>query len=214
MNNNMKKIIIYAIICCTILYFTEVMGYGYKVWAKILGFVIIPYLIGMRIVRSDKSKTSYKWWLSFWWAVFLLILWVYYLLRDTIDLVSIRQSLEAWPGVTKEIYHYVAAYITFWNSFLEEYFFRWIIFMGLLAQWFRKTAYLFSAGLFSLYHVVIFIDWFTIPVFILVMFGLFTWWLLFNWLTEKGGSFVNAWIFHVFADLAIVGIGALMFYVV
>ena len=47
----------------------------------------------------------------------------YYLLRDIIDLSHIQQQLEK-KNITATTYLFVAIYVTFGNSFLEEFFFR------------------------------------------------------------------------------------------
>ena len=86
--------------------------------------------------------------------------------------------------------------------------------MGLLEKTTRKNAYIISAGLFALYHVMLMDSWFNPYLFVLAMFGLFTGGLIFNYLNEKNKTILNSWIVHIMANLAINHIGLMMFNIV
>lgn len=77
----------------------------------------------------------------------------------------------------------------------------------------KKLAYIFSALLFSIYHVSIFKTWFNWIVIALALTGLFIGGIIFNAINVKAKSIVNSWIIHIFADIAIILIGIKMFYV-
>jgi membrane protease YdiL (CAAX protease family) len=107
--------------------------------------------------------------------------------------------------ITNTQFVLAAIYTVFVNSFIEELFFRGYVFKGLLKN--RKIAYIFSSALFALYHVTIFKSWFSLPVFLLTMVGLFIGGLIFSYFVEKSNSFLASYLIHISADLAIVGIG-------
>jgi membrane protease YdiL (CAAX protease family) len=113
-----------------------------------------------------------------------------------------------WPNACDI---FVAVYITFGNSFIEEYFFRGFIFLKLHESGCRKTAYVFSSLLFSLYHIMMFRDWFTLPIFLLSVAGLAGVGFLFDYMNIKYKSIYNSWISHILADSAIMFIGFKMF---
>ncbi len=70
-----------------------------------------------------------------------------------------------------------------------------------------KTAYIYPSILFSLYHIAIFITWFHPILFILVFLGLaFAGWL-FSYVNTLSKNFLNSYIIHIFADIALMVIG-------
>ena len=73
-----------------------------------------------------------------------------------------------------------------------------------------KLSYLFSAGIFSLYHIAIMHSWFSPLVFVLMLISLFFAGLLFNWLNERYQNLYASWMVHMFANLAINTVGLLL----
>ena len=71
----------------------------------------------------------------------------------------------------------------------------------------KVFAYLFSSVLFAIYHVAIFATWFNVWLILLALLGLFIVGILFNWLNTKSNNFLNSWILHIMADIAVVSIG-------
>ena len=104
-----------------------------------------------------------------------------------------------------------AAFITIFNSSLEEYFWRWFVFGRLNASKGVKTAVLLSSLGFALHHILI-LNMFIPPEFFwsatlvfsfLIAIGGAVW----CWLTYKTGSVFAAWISHVIIDAAAMLIG-------
>jgi hypothetical protein len=58
---------------------------------------------------------------------------------------------------------------------------------------------------------MIFKNWFTLPVFLLAVCGLAAVGMLFNWLCTKSNNFINSWLPHIAANIAIILIGMRMF---
>lgn len=204
-----KIIISYALIACIALYITENIfhpSYLIQLIQKVLSFVIIPiiiwYLFKSSFGRFGKiTKQSFTYWLwlgVLWW---LSIFIAYYLLKDVIEWWAIQESMTR-RGINETTFVLVFTYIMFWNSLVEEYFFRWIIFNALKDNY-KVSAYLLSSIAFSLYHITIFQTWFHGYILLIALFWLFLWGLFFAWLYKKTSWIWWAWIFHIIADLVI-----------
>ncbi|MBQ8038447.1 MAG: CPBP family intramembrane metalloprotease, partial [Lachnospiraceae bacterium] len=79
-------------------------------------------------------------------GVFCVIIIAYFVLRYYIDLNTIKESLTTGIGVTADNFVYVAIYISFVNSLLEEFFFRGYAFLMLKEESGKKFAYIFSSA--------------------------------------------------------------------
>ncbi len=204
-----KIIISYALITCTLLYITENIYhpvYLLQLIQKVLSFVIIPiiiwYLLKTPFWRFWKvTKQSFIYWLSLlvlgWIAIFI----AYYLLKGVIDWEAIHNSMES-RKINETTFILVFTYIMLWNSLVEEYFFRWIIF-NTLKDTHKLSAYLLSSIAFSLYHITIFQTWFHWYILLIALIWLFLWGLFFAWLYKKTSWIWWAWIFHILADAVI-----------
>ncbi len=104
----------------------------------------------------------------------------------------------------------MGAYICIINSLLEEFFFRGFAFLMLSRFAGSKIAYLFSAGLFSLYHIAIMQNWFSPLVFALLLAGLFFSGFIFNWLSQRYQNIYAPWIVHICSNLAINTVGLVL----
>ncbi|WIV11835.1 CPBP family intramembrane glutamic endopeptidase [Proteiniborus sp. MB09-C3] len=219
-NKSKKYIIISSIIACIILYFIEqvlVMSYLVKILCKIIFFTVLPYIYVRLIKRSpvsDKIKINKKdlyLGAGLGVACFIVLISAYFFLKDAIDLNTIANELQSKSKVSSNNFLLVAFYITFVNSFLEEFFFRGFIFLNLYELGFKKLAYIFSSALFALYHIGIFKNWFNPWLIILAIFGLVSVGFIFDYIDTKSKNFINSWIVHILADAAIMLIGMRMF---
>ncbi len=145
-------------------------------------------------------------------GIMFIILMTYLVLQMYIDLDLIAEELMKASSINPATFPFIALYIIFGNSFLEEYFFRGFIFLNLCQKGNKKLAYIFSALLFAIYHVTIFKSWFSPVIIILALIGLFIGGLIFNAINIRQKSIINSWIIHIFADVAIILIGIKMFY--
>lgn len=139
-------------------------------------------------------------------GVFLLLLGGYALLSPWLDLSAVPDRLAEKEGITAAVFPLAALYISFGNSLLEEFFFRGFAFLALREAGWRRTAWLFSALAFALYHVCIMDGWFHPALLVLFTAALAGVGLLFSWL-DRRGSLWNAWLVHMAANLAINTIG-------
>lgn len=144
-------------------------------------------------------------------GVYLFILIGYYVLKGFIDLDNIELQLENNLNVNKNNFVFIAIYISFVNSMLEELFFRGLAFLTLKESSSRLFSYVISALAFSIYHVSILANWFNAIIYFVFIAGLFVTGLLFNWLNEKNNNIYNSWIVHISANFSINTIGFIMF---
>ncbi len=144
--------------------------------------------------------------------VFIVIGLAYYFLISFIDVGSIKSDVSEKYKIGKTAFIFVALYISFINSFLEELFFRGFLFLNLKSLSRKKSGYVFSSALFAVYHIPNIYGWFSPVVMGLATLGLFVGGLIFAYLDDRNDSFINSYIVHVSADLAIVIIGYFVLY--
>ena len=201
-------------LCCGIMALVDGVirpGYVAKSAIKIAVFALIPLaatsLFGLvrpkEILRFRKKGFGIA--LCLGLGIYGLILGSWAILRNWVDFSGIADSLTTNAGVTKENFLFVSLYISFVNSLLEEFFFRGFVFTNLRHN--RKTAYIFSATAFSLYHVAMMVGWFSPSLLALVLIGLFVGGAIFIWLNEKTECIYTSWLTHMFANFAINTIG-------
>lgn len=135
----------------------------------------------------------------------------YFLLRGSVDFSGITRTLTGDSGITVENFLYVALYISFCNSFLEEFFFRGYAFLALKDRAKRGMAYAFSALCFALYHIGMTTGWLALPIFLLELAGLSVGGLFFDYLNEKTETIYPSWIVHMFCNFGINTIGLFLF---
>lgn len=208
------SIISIAILGCILMALVEILitpSYSVKSLIKICIFLILPLVICMKNKSiSFKSlftgnKKSIIFALILGIGVYIFILGPYF------DFSMVITSLENNLGINKENFLFIALYITVINSLLEEFFFRGFSFLSLKQVSSRKFAYIFSAIAFAIYHVAIMNNWFTLPLFILLIVSLFIAGLLFNYLNERFNNIYVSWIVHMSANLAINTVGFILF---
>lgn len=195
------------------------LPYLYKSILKITLFSVVP--MGYFVRYKDEyshlkklfipKKSDLKIALLLGVGVYAVIFLAYVLLKDHIDLASIRDALTGDVGVTAHNFIYVAIYISLINSLLEEFFFRGFAFLILKENTGRLFAYVFSALLFALYHVGMTSGWFHWSIYLLAMTGLFAGGCIFNYLNEKTGTIYPSWLVHMFANFAINTVGFILF---
>ena len=144
-------------------------------------------------------------------GVFAVILGGYFILGRFFDLTGITGALGDNVGVTGGNFLFVAIYISFVNSLLEEFFFRGFLFLGLLDSLPRWLAHGYSAGLFALYHIAMMFGWGSPALIGLILAALVVGGLIFNRLNEAARCIWPSWLVHLCANLAINTIGFILF---
>ena len=212
-------IILVTVFCCGVMALVDGVAqpsYGIKSVIKIGLFLMVPFVLslldrtvsirGMFKFRARGMATA----LVLGAELYALILGAYFVAARFFDFSGIARSLSGNLGVDGENFLWVAVYISFLNSLLEEFFFRGFVFTNLRRSASRPVAYGFSAAAFALYHVAMMIGWFPIPVYAVVIVGLSVGGLIFNYLNEKFETLYVSWFVHVFASFAINTVGFLL----
>lgn len=219
--NSTVKIVLLSVLLIIIMSIIDGIikpGYVYKSLVKIFVFLFIPItyaFIDSQVSLKDKLKINgikeVLFALGLGLGIYVFIMMAYLILRNFLDLNSIMETLSKDVGVAKSNFLWVALYISFVNSFIEEFFFRGFLFLNLKKISNLTFAYTFSALAFALYHIAIMGTWFSIELFILALLGLFMGGLIFNYLDTKSNNIYSSWIVHMMANFAINTVGFIMF---
>lgn len=207
-------------ICCALMAVVDGIiqpDYAVKSIIKMVVFLVAPILYSL-IDKDLDLKYIFRWnqngaklTIGLAVGVYLFILGAYFVGKGMFDFSGITKSLTSNIGVTGERFVWVALYISFVNSFLEEFFFRGFAFLTIKKLMSRKFAYLFSSSMFAVYHIAMMRGWFSFIVYLITMAGLFVGGLLFNYLNEKNDTIYSSWMVHMFANFAINTIGFILF---
>ena len=218
----MKKlhIPILVIIACIVMGIVDAViqpGYAIKSAIKIVMFLLIPIVYGLflkefnltKLIKPDKKGFAIALGLGF--LVYTVVLGAYWIFKDVFDFSALTTSLNETTGVNKTNFVWVAIYISFVNSLLEEFFFRGFSFIALKKLTSRRFAYIFSSMSFALYHIAMMIGWFGLPVILISLAGLFAGGMIFNRFDEKNENIYLSWLIHMFANFATNTIGFILF---
>ena len=193
-------------------------GYWIKSLVKVgmLAGLVILYAIRYKenffeLIGLKKKRPSKKLILCIIFAYAGIII-LYLLLKNQIDLNSIKEKLLAKEGLNRNNFIFIFSYIILINSFLEESFFR-----GFLYQVFRKEGYekagaIFSALVFALYHISIMDGWFNPAIMTLGIGGLFLTGIFLQLVCRYEESLIGSWLVHGSANLAINTIATIMLF--
>ena len=208
-----------AVVCILMAVVDAVIRPGYllKSVIKIALFLAVPLIYSV-YDKSCNLKTLFKpdkkgilMALGLGVGVYAVVLGAFLVFRNVFDFSALTSSLTAETGVNKSNFIFVALYISFANSLLEEFFFRGFSFLTLKKVSNRTLAYIFSALAFAVYHIAMMIGWFAWPVVLLAMVGLFVGGIIFNFVNEKFGNIYISWLIHMFANFATNTIGFILF---
>lgn len=214
-----KKIVISLVLVFLMILVDSYLNPSYWVKSsiKVILFLLVPIVISglskdylLRLIKL-KNKNEVKRTIVIGLGIYVGIILTYLVLSTFIDLEVIKEILENNLKVNKSNFIFVAIYISFINSLIEEFFFRGYLFLGLLKDKGRVYAYIYSALLFSIYHVGIMGGWFNPSIFVLALIGLFIGGLIFNFINERNNNIVSSYMVHMMANLAINTIGLIMF---
>ena len=214
------KIPLLVITACIIMGIIDAViqpGYAVKSGIKIIIFLLIPLAYSVldkdininKLLKPDKKGFLIA--LALGISVYAIVLGAYFTFRNIFDFSALTKSLNETTGVNKSNFIWVAIYISFVNSLLEEFFFRGFSFLTLKKYTSRKFAYIFSSLLFALYHIAMMIGWFGIPVIFISLSGLFAGGMIFNRFDEKNENIYLSWLIHMFANFATNTIGFILF---
>ncbi len=220
MKSKRNIIIVLALLVCGIMSIVDAViqpGYFIKSLIKIALFLILPISYSLYDKKCNLKKLFIPNKKGILTAVLLgvgvyaVVVGAYFAFCGIFDFSGLTSSLTATTGVSKDNFIFVAVYISFANSLLEEFFFRGFAFLTLKSVSNRILAYIISSVLFAAYHIAMMIGWFAWPVILLSMLGLFVGGVIFNFVNEKYNNIYISWLVHMFANFATNTIGFILF---
>jgi membrane protease YdiL (CAAX protease family) len=123
------------------------------------------------------------------------------------DLAPLRTEAQEMGLDTALPYLAGAAGWTFVNSLMEEYVYRWFIFRQCEALMKGPAAVIASAAIFTAHHVIALIQYLDPLLAFLACAGVFAGGVIWSWLYMRYRSIWPGWSSHVFADIAVFGVG-------
>lgn len=214
-NKNALWLMITVIVSCVVMAIIETViepAYFVKSVLKILMFLLVPVIVMKTYnikVFSESFSLNTKNILKLSGLgiiIYAVIMTAYFITRGFFDYSALVDSLSADQNVTEKSFIPVALYISFGNSLLEEFLFRYVAFIKLSEYTTRSVSYIFSASLFALYHIAMIGGSFPLYLLLLALIGLAVGGGIFNYADEKNKNIYNSWIIHMFADFAIMTI--------
>lgn len=205
-------LIIVTVVCCVVSAVAELLiepPYLIKSAMKIAVFLGVPLIYskiaGIRLFENFRNveKKDIAKLLALGAAVYLVIFGVYIATRNVFDYAELVRSQAEDQKVGGASFIPVALYISFGNSFLEEFLFRLVAFLKLSEHLNRKAAYIFSSVMFAAYHVAIIGGTFPPALLAAALAALAVGGFIFDLVDAKRGNIYNSWIVHLFADFAI-----------
>lgn len=143
-------------------------------------------------------------------TIYLLTLIGYVLFVPLIDPDLVVDGLNG-SGITTKNIILASIYLSFINSFLEEFFFRGFMFNE-FSKISNKWGYIVSSAFFSIYHVLVMFTLFDWIMGVISIIGLMVVGIILAYMNKTNKSIINSWIVHIFADLGVVTIGLYLFF--
>ncbi len=213
---NMRKkrlaLILTVIFCCIAMALVETViepPYAVKSALKAGMFLIVPAAVmkslGIGIFGGTFSLDIKKFLklLALGLGVYAVIFLSFALTRGIFDYPGLIASLSKDQQVEKRSFLPVALYISFGNSFVEEFLFRHTAFIRLREFAGKRAAYIFSSLMFSVYHVAMIGQSFPLPMMAAALLGLAVGGFIFDFADDRSGNIYGSWFIHMFADFAL-----------
>lgn len=108
----------------------------------------------------------------------------------------------------------LGAYLSFVNSLLEEYVWRWFVFRACASMMLPVPAVVLSALFFTLHHIVVLAAYFPAWLAAIGSLGVFIGGCAWSWCYLRFGSVWPGYVGHVIVDVAILAIGWRLLFVV
>lgn len=140
-------------------------------------------------------------------VMFAAIVSAYWLFGGWIDTNAMAVRIEAIGLGVPVIYLLAALYWCTVNSILEEYVWRWFVFTHCEALMPRVAAAVAAGLFFTVHHVFALAFYFDWRVTLIGAVGVFIGGTTWSWLYLRWRNIYAAYISHVFADIAVFGVG-------
>lgn len=213
-SKNLRLITILSFIACALhafLLYTPFNNYLYTSAFKVFIFILFPIIYcktSKQVTFKELlslflfDKKIFKIPLLLGLGVFTFITALFAILMPFFDREEIVTVL-ANNSITPQNAIFVFFYIVIINAALEQFFFRSFVFTQLHRMKFARYAHLYSAVLFSFYHIPILFHAISPGILVLCTAGLVVAGLIFNALTIKFNSVSAALVVHISANFAL-----------
>lgn len=219
--NDMDKkrwIILLVITGCVMMALVDFtkMHYAPKAILKIATFLSLPVFYALLSSKPMTweiltfKKDSIKLSLLLGIVIYGFILLAYFAIGPLFDFSNVTRVLNNTVGVNRGNFLYISIYISFINSFIEEFFFRGFAFLTLKKHSSRRFAIIFSSIAFALYHVTLMAGLFDFSLYVLLLSALVVAGFILNLLDEKSNTLYPSWLVHAFANFSINTIGFIL----
>lgn len=131
-------------------------------------------------------------------VLMVIMSWVMPYLDTSLLEGILRENFEGRPL----IFFGVTLYIVFINAFLEEWYFRGFAFLRTQSAFPKPWANVFSALLFSAYHLALMAGLFPLPLYLVFVMGLAGVGAFFNAIDQRFHSLWPSFVIHASANLA------------
>ena len=135
------------------------------------------------------------------------IVGAYVLLGHWVDTAVMVEQIRSVGLGTLGAYVLGALYWCTINSILEEYVWRWFVFTRCEALMPRGVAVVAAGFFFTVHHVIALAFYFDWRITLLGSLGVFIGGTTWSWLYLRWRNIYAAYVSHVFADLAVFGVG-------
>ena len=189
------------------------VAYIWKTIAKIILFLLVPLILFrkegfpfLRLRQTDRKSMMIA--IGSGVAIMGIIIVAFIVLQPFIDIAALLVDL-AGAGITTTTFPFIALYILFGNSMLEEFYFRGLL-PSLMGN--SKSRLFVPSFLFAVYHIAIFLPWFSPVLLAVAVAGLWLGGVIFQLVNEKSGTILPSWTIHIFADIGVLLIGVYIIY--
>jgi len=214
-NKNVLLLTLFSLVACilhAVMLQTPFNAYAYTSAFKVIVFILCP-IIYFKVSKdgnlkdlfslfSLKEAKNIKFAFLLGLGVFTFIVLAFIILQPFFDRATVIEAL-AENGITRHNAIFVFVYIVVINAALEQFFFRGFVFMSLYRMNLKAYAHIYSALLFSFYHIPILREAVAPGILILCTAGLVIAGLIFNALALKFKSISGSLIVHISANLAL-----------
>ena len=180
----------------------------------------VLWVFGMRcpLPASAPEKMSVKravrWGIFSGVAIAAFLLLFYLAIRSGLGpyMQGVIDTAANWGFTDPIVYIIFSLLLSTIHSGIEEYYWRWFVFRGLLTRFRWRTAALVSSIGFALHHYVVLGQLF--PAWIAFIFGtgVLVGGLIWSYMYHKTGRLSSVWISHIFVDLVIFGVGYIIIF--
>lgn len=147
-------------------------------------------------------------------GLFLIYISTFLFFENMVDLTVIASQLEMMAMINSKNIVLIGLYIIFFNSLLEEFFWRGFVFDELNKSFNRFFVYIFTGIAFSLHHIVFYYGWFNLFFSTIITLGLVVYAMIMNFIFNRYKDLFSCWLVHAIADAAQILIALRIFQII